>query len=306
MLDESSLLAAASRIPQAALPSASMNMENVATFVWQFLYSTVMNIVSLFRFLWQRRDSADWTAEDPFSGKVVMLLTHISHGSKGASCAGVIKLPIDKRDTVGNVKSRIAVKTGEAVNRIKFRGHRLGEHRLVWDFLPEMRGAPHFTVYTSKPRGFQAFVKGLTGETIVIGEVYEATSIAEMKERVQDHKTGIPTTDMRLLFAGNQLEDGRTLGSYNFTKESTIHLALRLRGGNVESFVDVTNGSALKVLDWNHSAPAWRVATKGLNLEGACRNRRCSAYGEMVIDKVSRYISASPFFFSLHLSSREW
>ncbi len=126
---------------------------------------------------------------------------------------------------------------------LKCNGKVANEFRHILDYFDGKSDVVLATAIKNGHGTGQIFVKTLTGKTLTLALEMKTTTIYEVKQELED-MTGTSVNEQRLIFAGKQLEDGRTLGDYNVQRESTLHMVLRMCGGGcVEPDVRLASGA---------------------------------------------------------------
>lgn len=157
-------------------------------------------------------------------------------------------ITVTEKSTVDDMKSAIDDQTGilNEQMRLIFSGKKLEDGQTVKNYRLQHGDTVHLVIrplpralyrneldpgfdYVRGPSEFNVFVKDLKGNTCT-NKVTDKSTVDDMKTAIQDH-TEIPIEEIRLIFSGQQFEDGQLVINYGLQPGDTVYLVTRLVGG---------------------------------------------------------------------------
>jgi ubiquitin C len=203
-----------------------------------------------------------------------------------------IPLDVELSDSIESIKTRIQSKEGIPPNLQKFifLGEELDDRRTLADYKVQNKSIINLLfkhpsdvqispdIQTSS--SIQVLIKTLTGKVIEL--TVETSDLVENLRNKIKNKEGIPPSQQRLIFGGNQLEDGKTLAEYNVENGSTIHLVLRILTDG-PFFVKTLTGKTIE-LNLETSDSIHSVKAKIQDIEGIPIDHQSLIFAGHILD----------------------
>jgi len=145
----------------------------------------------------------------------------------------VVTLEVLQTDTVANIKAGISDKTAIPTTNqeLIFASSQMDDHRALCDY-----GIRSESTVILRLKGYvQLFIKALNGKTTIIRVPY-GSKVKHIKEEIKQ-KEGIAVEEQRLIYGAVQLDDDERLHDKNVQNNSTIHLVVRLKGGEMTNLL---------------------------------------------------------------------
>ena len=201
----------------------------------------------------------------------------------------------DPNETVRDVKMRCEEMLGLKLLDMTHRGNSMKEDSCIIEYCPQIvdfSKIPKFKLFgCSMKHDLRIRVQPANSSKQHVLMMNFEDTVADFRSAITTKLNVLPQYRPNIVYYGKILDpkqDSRSLRSCGFGKKGDYDIVTvfwRFTGGGGTAFADVSNPDSLEIQNWSQSAPRWRVACEGLNLEGTCKNSSCVAFGKKVISK---------------------